>query len=114
MDERSILSKLFCGEINPSNRTTENMVDYGQKLDELIELDNKFRESLNHEQAELYDRCKDLQRITDSMESEENFRYGFRLGMLIALEVNQISDKFMGDVVLSPTFFESEVSDLEV
>lgn len=114
MDERSILTKLYFGEINPSDRWTNNAAHYEEKLKECAQIEGKLLDSFTHEQKKLYEALHFCRHDMDTIELVDKFRYGFRLGLLIGLEVDQVSDRYIGDVVLPPALFESEVSDLEV
>lgn len=100
MSEKSILTKLFLGEIHPCERWISQAAHIRKEINKLNHLEEEFFQTLTPNQIKDYDRCKSLIYAMNSMESADIFCYGFRLGMLITQEVNQISDRYMGDVVL--------------
>lgn len=105
MDKRSILTKLYFGEVNPSDRWTDHAARYKQKVGKSAQIEKKLRESFTQEQSKLYEALLFCRHDMDTMELVDKFRYGFRLGLLIGLEVDQVSDRYIGDVVLPPALF---------
>ena len=97
---RSILTKLYFGEINPSYRTLQNAHSYKQKVREVAKREEELCQTLSKEQIERYETLMACRSTIETMETLEQFRYGFRLGLLMALESCQSSDTLRGDVVL--------------
>ena len=81
-----ILNKLYYGEINPSEMPPPATKRYNENLKTICSIENKLLE-LYPDCKELLNEYTDVLRIEAQLESEADFVRGFRLGMLIALEV---------------------------
>ena len=82
----STISKLYYGEISPCEKPAPATKRYNENRKTICSTENKLLE-LYPDCKELLNEYTDVLRIEAQLESEADFTRGFRLGVLIALEV---------------------------
>jgi len=92
---KSILEELSLGNIHVADRSFKRGSEYDRVTAAFLEASDKFRSELNKSQAEAYDNIMAAQDKVSNMELTDRFIYGFRMGLLIAMEVCNMSDDFI-------------------
>ena len=82
----SIISKLYYGEISPCEKPAPNTERFKKNRDTIRSTEEKLLEQFP-KCKELLNEYTDALRIETQLESDADFAHGFRLGILIALEV---------------------------
>ena len=82
----SIISKLYYGEISPCEKPAPNTEHFRENRSTIRSTEEKLLEQFP-KCKELLNEYTDALRIEAQLESEADFTRGFRLGILIALEV---------------------------
>ncbi len=82
----SIISKLYYGEINPCEKPAPNTERFKKNRDTIRNTEEKLLEQFP-KCKELLNDYTDALRIEAQLESEADFARGFRLGVLIMLDV---------------------------
>ena len=82
----SIISKLYYGEISPCEKPAPNTERFRENRNTICSTEEKLLEQFP-KCKELLNDYTDALRIEAQLESEADFARGFRLGILIALEV---------------------------
>ncbi len=92
---KSILEELYYGNLHPGRRCFKPGSKYGQAANAYEEASDKFCSTLDESQIKAYE---DVQTAYDKMvdlDLTDKFIYGFRMGLLIAMEVCNTSDDFI-------------------
>ncbi len=92
---KSILEELYYGNLHPGRRCFKPGSEYGQAANAYEEASDKFRSMLDESQKKAYEDVQAARYKVDNMELTDRFIYGFRMGLLIALEVCNTSDDFI-------------------
>lgn len=82
----SIISKLYYGEISPCEKPAPNTERFRKNRDTIHRIEEKLLEQFP-KCKELLNEYSDALRIETQLESEADFARGFRLGVLIMLDV---------------------------
>ena len=82
----SIISKLYYGEISPCEKPSPNTERFRENRDIIHSTEEKLLEQFP-KCKELLSEYADALRIEAQLESEADFARGFRLGVLIMLDV---------------------------
>lgn len=90
-----ILKKLFDGEINPDGRNVSQSAGYWENMEKKAETERILCATFSENQKELFEKYQALEYKSGDIDREERFSYGFRLGMLLAMEACEISDKYI-------------------
>ena len=95
-----MLRKLFKGELDPDGRLVHDRKEnessrYWENIDELGKAEKALCATFTEEQKELFEKYQQLICDSKDIDREERFSYGFRLGMLLAVEACDISDKYL-------------------
>ena len=90
-----ILEELSKGNLNPGERGFKQDSIYGRMVHKLADKSEVFHKTLDSGQKQLYEELSSVQFNVHSMSMTDQFIYGFRLGLLIALEVSHVSDDYM-------------------
>ena len=90
------LLRAFAGEQLQVIEVTETRSPKRQKLiDESYKLHNELEEKLNSEEKELLERLLDTDSEEKTLYAEDKFIRGYRLGVLMTMEVFAGQDKFL-------------------
>jgi len=82
-----ILEALFNGEIYPSENVVPKSDKFRQIGADISEAMNFFEEKLSKEDYERLERLMDRHADEGNMTNEEQFKYGFTLGVLMMCEI---------------------------
>lgn len=82
-----ILEDLYIGNIRPGERMFKRNSQYAKALDETVEAGDALTASLSDEQKELFEDYMTAQREVNVLTDCETFRYGFKVGAKIMLDV---------------------------
>lgn len=83
-----VLKEIFSGNLSGVGLLTSN--EYKKASNKLIEMFDEIIEKINEEDLELFE---DLMRANDefvSISEEEFYKYGFKTGVLLGIECNNI------------------------
>ena len=83
----SILEEFARGNIDPHNGSIRRGSTYDKTLKALVENENKLSDGLDGELAEIFKQYVDLQGEVQQMDGRDKFIYGYRLGVLMTVEV---------------------------
>ncbi len=92
---KSILEELYYGNLHPGSRCFKPGSEYDRAANSYEEASDKFCSMLDESQIKAYE---DVQAAHDKMiymELTDKFIYGFRMGLLTALEVCNTSDDYI-------------------
>lgn len=90
-----ILESLSKGNLNFGERGFKQDSAYGRMAHKLADKSEVFEKTLDSSQKQLYEELLEVQYDVNSMSMTDQFIYGFRLGLLIALEISSVSDDYM-------------------
>lgn len=95
-----MLRKLFKGELDPDGRLIRDRNEgepsrYWENMKQVTEAEKALCATFTEKQKELFERYQTLAYDIENFDREERFSYGFRLGMLLAMEACEISDKYI-------------------
>lgn len=94
----SMLEKLYYGELMPDCRSMEKASKYRREAGALAAAEKVLRETLSSEQITAFERYEDAAFHCSTIDTMERFLYGFRVGLLMGLEISEIDDKYIMDV----------------
>lgn len=83
----SILEDLYSGNLNPFESITPQDSTYRSTNREIGKLQNYFQKNLPPESKEKFNHLNQLMQEIHYTDCLENFSYGFRLGILLLLDV---------------------------
>ena len=89
---KSILEEFAYGNINPNDGTITRGSHYDKTMKALVENENRLLEELDGELAEIFKRYSDLQLGSTQIANVDKFIYGYRLGVLMTMEVFCVRD----------------------
>ncbi len=92
---KSILEELCVGNIHAGDRSFRRGSEYDRVSKAFVEADDKFRSMLDESQIKAYEDVQAAHYKVHYMELTDKFIYGFRMGLLIAMEVYNTSDDFI-------------------
>ncbi len=92
---KSILEELCVGNIHTDNRSFRRGSEYDRVSSSFVEANDKFRSMLDESQIKAYEDVQTAHYKVNHMELTDKFIYGFRMGLLIAMEVCNTSDDFI-------------------
>ena len=83
----SILEKLWCGDIEPTEYDTSSCKEYKELLHLINRNEEKLRATMTDEQKELFEKYTDCVRENQVITDCLIFQNGFKLGARMMLEV---------------------------
>ncbi|MCL2461369.1 MAG: hypothetical protein FWF44_01780 [Defluviitaleaceae bacterium] len=83
----NILEMLFYGNLDPSSKTFERNSEYNKSVRTTADSEEKLLALLNDEEKALFMKIKEAQITINSYTSVEEFKCGFRLGVLLMTDV---------------------------
>ncbi len=92
---KSILEELLNGNLKLADRSFKRGSEYGRAANLLAEVDDQFCSMLDESQIKAYKNVQNANYKLNYMELTDRFIYGFRMGLLIAMEVYNTSDDFI-------------------
>ena len=84
---KSILEAFAYGNINPNDGSFKHSSRYGRVMKTLSESEEKLMAMLDGEPKELFMQFSSAQLESNTISSVDKFIYGYRLGMLMTMEV---------------------------
>ncbi len=94
---QSVLEQFAHGNISPEPRYFKKDSHFGKTMQELSDIEEKLIETLSDEQKTLLTNFTNTQMKLNSLTSVDKFIYGYRLGVLMTMEVfNGQDDLFVG------------------
>ncbi len=92
---KSILEELYYGNLNPSGRFFKPDSEHYRVSNSFAEASDKFRSMLDESQKKAYEDVQAARYKVDNMELTDKFIYGFRMGLLMAMEAYNTSDDYI-------------------
>ncbi len=92
---KSILEELYYGNLHPGGRCFKPGSEYDRAANSFAEASDKFRSMLDESQKKAYEDVQASQYKVERMELTDKFIYGFRMGLLMAMEAYNTSDEFI-------------------
>lgn len=89
---QSILEEFACGNISPEPRFFRQGSHYGHTMQKLSAIEEKLLATLNNEEKETLQIYNDAQAEINLVSGIDRFIYGYRLGVLMTMEVFQGKD----------------------
>ena len=83
----SILEEFACGNVPPEPRFFKRGSRYGRAMDALLKDEEKLLAVLNGNEKELFKKYCDTQSEVNRLSGVDRFIYGYRLGVLMTVEV---------------------------
>ena len=84
---KSILEEFAYGNIDPSVGSIIRGSHYDKTMKALVENENKLSDGLDGDLVEVFKRYSDLQLEATQISNVDKFIYGYRLGVLMTMEV---------------------------
>ena len=84
----TILEDLFFGNLCPNEYFSRGS-KYGKSLKALVEIEEQFEKTLTDEQKEIFAKLRECQANYDITYESGAFAEGFRLGVLMTMEIFQ-------------------------
>ena len=91
----SILKDLFLGNLSPNDRSFRKDSEFGRALHQLCEKETALLSLLDEDQEKLLKSFQAAQSTVNYLEQMDRFIYGFRLGLMLAIEAYHVSDTFV-------------------
>lgn len=91
----SILEELCLGNISPSDRSFKRGSKFDRAACTLSRTADALLDSMDDAQKELYQAFVSAKDRVEHLEITDKFVYGFRLGLLLGLEVSGVSDEYL-------------------
>lgn len=88
----SILEEFACGNVSPETRFFKKGSRYGRAMDALLKDEEKLLAALNENEKELLKKYCDTQSEVSLLSGIDRFIYGYRLGVLMTVEVFEGQD----------------------
>ena len=82
-----ILEAIYSGEIYPAETVVPESDEFSNANEEISRTMNFFQEKLSHEDYELLEKLCDHHADSSLMVSQEHFKYGFTMGVLLMCEI---------------------------
>ena len=89
---KNILEEFACGNISPDVGSVKRGTHYDRTMKALVENENKLSDELDGDLAEIFKRYSDLQLEATQIANVDKFIYGYRLGVLMTMEVFCVRD----------------------
>jgi hypothetical protein len=83
---KSILKRLFNGEVYPSENMVINTPEYHKTITDLNNEKERLKKSLSTESREIFDRVESLNDDLTAIYNYEDFAYGFRLAVALLID----------------------------
>ena len=83
----SLLKEFACGNISPEPRFFQKGSEYGQAMEILVNSEEKLLSMLDGELTETFKKFSDAQAQISLLSGIERFICGYRLGVLMTMEV---------------------------
>ena len=84
---KSILEEFASGNISPGTGTLKEDSHYGRVLRTLCDKENELLSKLDAESKEIFEQYTEAQAEADTISSNGRFICGYRLGVLMTIEV---------------------------
>ncbi len=91
----NILEEFLNGNIQPNDRYFCRGSKYGQAIKKLSDAEHALRAALNEQETELLNAYVNAQEKIDYLSGTDRFIYGYRLGVLMTMEVFRTSDEII-------------------
>ncbi|MFV0518856.1 MAG: DUF6809 family protein [Lachnospirales bacterium] len=82
-----ILEELAKGNINPQSRFFDKNSEYAKAVEEFCNSEDEFTSKLSEDEKELFNKLITKQSKVDNISMIDNFVYGYKLGVLMMIEV---------------------------
>lgn len=93
----SILRSLFNGKIIPWERRERHSEELLETVRKIEEEERYFTQKLSSEDCERFQKLARLRSDLESIEGQNDFSYGFTLGLLLALDVMKEADLLLNE-----------------
>lgn len=90
-----ILKKLYNGGVNPSARLTTVSLDYKKSSQKASEAEKALCQTFSEEQEQLFEEYQRLEGDLNHIDRTDKFAYGFRLGLMMAIDAYETKDEYM-------------------
>ena len=84
---RSILEEFACGNISPEIKYFKSDSEYGRAMQKLADIEEKLSSALTDEEKQMLDEFVGSQAKISCLSGKDKFIYGYRLGVLMTMEV---------------------------
>ena len=91
-----ILKAFVTDQLHVDALTEKHSLEYKRNYEKSCELQEKLEKELNGNEKEMLDELMDAMFTNGACYGEEKFIRGFRLGVLIMIEVFEGQDEFLG------------------
>lgn len=85
--KKPIIEKFYYG-LDPKTELTPSK-EYWDALDEVLAIDKNLTENFSKEQKELFEKYENCEVEIESQTALTHFREGFKLGVLLGLEISE-------------------------
>ena len=82
----SIIEELYYGNIRPLEMKYSKIKDYKNALEEYLNNETEFLDSLSKEKREMFDKLMESKLCLDAITETEKFKDGFKLGIKLMWE----------------------------
>lgn len=83
----NFIEKLYCGEIRPCEMPFATTKNRSEMLSKISEMQESITATMTEEEAEQFEEYRELYSQIQSMIETDRFSEGFRLGVLMMLDV---------------------------
>lgn len=90
-----ILKKLYSGKISPSTRFITISLDYKESSQKASKAEEALCQTFSEEQEQLFEEYQRLEGDLKHIDCADKFAYGFRLGLLMAVDAYETKDEYM-------------------
>ena len=94
---KSILEEFAYGNISPEARYFKRDSEYGRAMQKLTDNEEKLLSLLDKAGKETYEQFADVQGEVNLLSGKDKFIYGYRLGVLMTMEVFNGMDDLIVD-----------------
>ena len=97
----SILEEFALGNVNPNDGNIKKDTRYAKVMNLIVDIENKLLTTLDEEPKQLFSKYSNVQLEANAISNNDKFIYGYRLGVLMTMEVFKGSDDniFGGEVL---------------
>ena len=97
---KNILEDFAYGNINPDVGTIKKGSKYEHVMQTIADSEKRLLNMLDEESKELFIKCLSLQSEANAISNTDKFIYGYRLGVLMTMEVFKgREDEIFGDLL---------------
>lgn len=94
---KTLLQKLYDGEVYPAEQIVSRNPEYRETSRKISDEKEYFQGILTGDDRQRFDKLMDFRYEVESMDSYENFVYGFRLGVELMLETLPGAAEYTGE-----------------